>query len=153
MRSDRPLLRARRVKASLAVLGPALALGAVLLLRRGGSPPVAAPVVEQTPQVSAAPPVTRAPSSRVVVPLPPSRPSPAGSGALPPDLARAIEDGPQEPLVPQVLNIDVPIAPRGAVTAEPLVPRTLEIPEPTPARGAAPSSEPLAPRDTPLPPE
>jgi hypothetical protein len=126
-------------KAGIAVAVLALGLGSARLVRGRVEARPTAPSAQQTTAALTSASEARAPSPAA----PPTR---GGAAALPPDVTRALESGPKEPLTPPVIRVEVAIEGRGAVTAEPLTPPVIhaEVEVESEGRGAV-TAEPLTP--------
>ena len=115
----------------------ALGLGSARLVRGRFDARPTAPSAGQTTAALTSASEARAPSP--AAPL-----TSGGAAALPPDVMRALESGPKEPLTPPVIRVEVEIEGRGAVTAEPLTPPVIHVEVEIEGRGAV-TAEPLTP--------
>jgi hypothetical protein len=115
----------------------ALGLGAALLVRGRFDARPTAPSAGQTTAALTSASEARAPSP--AAPL-----TRGGAAALPPDVMRALESGPKEPLTPPVIRVEVEIEGHGAVTAEPLTPPVIHV-ETEIEGGGTPTAAPLTP--------
>ena len=107
-------------KAGIAVAVLALGLGSTLLVRGRFDARPTAPSAEQTTAALTAASEARAPS--------PAAPLTRGvAAALPPDVTRALESGPKEPLTPPVIHVEAEIEGRGAFTSAPLTPPVIHV--------------------------
>jgi hypothetical protein len=124
-------------KAGIAVAVLALGLGSALLVRGRFDASPTAPIAGQTTA-----PLTSASEARA--PSPATHPTSGVATALPPDVTRALESGPKEPLTPPVIRLEVEIADRGAFTAEPLTPPVIHLETEIEGRGTS-TAAPLTP--------
>lgn len=115
----------------------ALGLGAALLVRgRFDATPIAPSAGQTTSALTSA--------SEARAPSPAAPPTRGVAAALPPDVTRALESGPKEPLTPPVIRVEVEIEGRGAFTAEPLTPPVIHV-ETEIEGGGTPTAAPLTP--------
>lgn len=137
----RSLGRRGVVVAATLVLGAAAVVGA--RVRR--APGVTAAREPVTPNLSARAAVTgppRAPDAQSSRPRPGAAPPPRSE---PVDLEDYLRNGPKEPLVPPVVNVDAELAPGSTWSDEPLTPPVIHVEVELAPGSAPPSQEPLVP--------